>query len=141
MLRTAFAALLASTALSTAATAAPTTPVPPIDFHERVLPNGLKVITSLDKTTPNVTVQIWYGVGSKDDPQGRSGFAHLFEHMMFKATRDFPAESMDRFTEDVGGINNASTYDDFTNYYEVVPANHLERLIWAESRRMGALVV
>ena len=97
--------------------------------------------TSLDRTTPNVTVQVWYGVGSKDDPQGRSGFAHLFEHMMFKATRDLPAESFDRLTEDVGGLNNASTYDDFTNYYEVVPANHLERLIWAEGERMGSLVI
>jgi zinc protease len=151
MLRTARAAglafFLASTAL-TGATAAPApaqvpakTTVPPIVYKQRTLPNGLSVYTSLDRTTPNVSVQVWYGVGSKDDPQGRSGFAHLFEHMMFKATKDFPAESMDRFTEDVGGFNNASTYDDFTNYYEVVPANHLERLIWVESERMGALVV
>ena len=115
--------------------------VPPIAFKSRTLPNGLRVLTSLDRTTPNVTVQVWYGVGSKDDPSGRSGFAHLFEHMMFKATRDYPAESMDRFTEDVGGMNNASTYDDFTNYYEVIPANHLERLIWVEGERMGSLVV
>ena len=97
------------------------TAVPPIVYKQRTLANGLKVYTSLDRTTPNVTVQVWYGVGSKDDPQGRSGFAHLFEHLMFKATRDLPAESFDRLTEDVGGFNNASTYDDFTNYYEVVP--------------------
>jgi zinc protease len=115
--------------------------VPPIAYKERTLANGLKVITSQDPTTPNVTVQMWYGVGSKDDPVGRSGFAHLFEHLMFKATKDFPAESIDRFTEDVGGMNNASTADDFTNYYEVIPANHLERLIWVESERLGALVV
>ncbi len=115
--------------------------VPPIVFKQSTLPNGLRLVTSLDRTTPNVTVQVWYGVGSKDDPQGRSGFAHLFEHMMFKATRDLPAESLDRFTEDVGGFNNASTYDDFTNYFEVVPANHLERLIWLEAQRMGSLVV
>src|SRR3977135_2679293 len=115
--------------------------VPPIVYKQRILPNGLQVYTSLDRTTPNVTVQVWYGVGSKDDPLGRSGFAHLFEHMMFKATKARPAESFARLTEDVGGLNNASTYDDFTNYYEVVPANHLERLIWAESERMGSLVV
>lgn len=115
--------------------------IPPIAFKQRVLPNGLKVITSLDRTTPNVSVQVWYGVGSKDDPQGRSGFAHLFEHMMFKATRNLPAESIDRMTEDVGGFNNASTYDDFTNYYEVVPAEHLQRLLWVEAERLGALVV
>ncbi|MCR5878007.1 insulinase family protein [Phenylobacterium sp. J367] len=115
--------------------------MPPIAFKQRMLPNGLKVFTSLDRSTPNVTVQVWYGVGSKDDPQGRSGFAHLFEHMMFKATKNLPAESIDRMTEDVGGFNNASTWDDFTNYYEVVPANHLERLLWVESERLGSLVV
>src|SRR4051812_43832453 len=118
-----------------------TSVVPPIVYKQRTLPNGLQVYQSLDRSTPNVTVQVWYGVGSKDDPQGRSGFAHLFEHMMFKATRDLPAESFDRLTEDVGGMNNASTYDDFTNYYEVVPANHLQRLIWAEAERMGSLVI
>jgi zinc protease len=115
--------------------------VPPIKYRERTLANGLKVFASQDKTTPNVTVQVWYGVGSKDDPQGRSGFAHLFEHLMFKATRDMPSETFDRLTEDVGGFNNAFTADDMTAYYEVVPANHLERLLWAESQRLGALVV
>ena len=115
--------------------------IPPIDYRERVLDNGLRVLSGIDATTPNVTVQVWYGVGSKDDPQGRSGFAHLFEHMMFKATRNMPSETLDRMTEDVGGFNNASTWDDFTNYYEVVPANHLERLLWAEAERMGSLVV
>ncbi|THD74386.1 MAG: insulinase family protein [Phenylobacterium sp.] len=119
----------------------PTAHVPPIGFKTHRLPNGLLVISSLDRSTPNVSVQVWYGVGSKNDPVGRSGFAHLFEHLMFKATKDLPAESFDRLTEDVGGLNNASTDDDFTNYYEVVPANHLERLIWAESERMGSLVV
>jgi zinc protease len=150
MLRLPLAFGLALSLLATGSHAAPrpapaavakTDQVPPIVYRERTLANGLRVFTSLDRTTPNVTVQVWYGVGSKDDPVGRSGFAHLFEHMMFKATRDFPAESMDRFTEDVGGMNNASTYDDFTNYYEVIPANHLERLIWVEGERMGSLVV
>ena len=150
MIRRTFNALavILSLALATPALAAPpsTAPaadskVPPIAFRQRTLPNGLQVLTSVDRTTPNVTVQVWYHVGSKDDPQGRSGFAHLFEHMMFKATKDLPAESFDRLTEDVGGLNNASTYDDFTNYYEVVPANHLQRLIWAEAERMGSLVV
>ncbi|WP_411288870.1 M16 family metallopeptidase [Phenylobacterium sp.] len=137
------AVFLATTALSGAALAQaqPATQVPSIVFEERTLANGMKVLTSLDRATPNVSVQVWYGVGSKDDPQGRSGFAHLFEHMMFKATKDLPSESIDRMTEDVGGFNNASTYDDFTNYYEVVPANHLERLIWVESQRLGFLVV
>jgi len=136
------AALILSFAAAPAAFAqAPSAQVPPITYKERTLPNGLKVFTSQDKTTPNVSVQVWYGVGSKDDPAGRSGFAHLFEHLMFKATRDMPAETLDRLTEDAGGFNNAFTADDMTAYYEVVPANHLERLIWAESQRLGALVV
>jgi zinc protease len=121
--------------------AAPAVAVPPIVYKQRTLANGLKVYSSLDKTTSNVTVQVFYGVGAKDDPQGRSGFAHLFEHMMFKATRNLPAESFDRLTEDVGGANNASTHDDFTEYHEVIPANHLERLLWAEAERMSGLVV
>ncbi|WP_312167116.1 pitrilysin family protein [Phenylobacterium sp.] len=135
------AALALTLCLGLALPAAAADSVPPIAYQERTLANGLKVFSSVDRTTPNVTVQVWYGVGSKDDPVGRSGFAHLFEHMMFKATRDMPSETIDRMTEDVGGFNNASTYDDFTNYYEVVPANHLERLLWVESQRLGALVV
>ncbi|MES2896977.1 MAG: pitrilysin family protein [Pseudomonadota bacterium] len=141
MFRTAVRAFALTVTLALAAPAVAADAVPPIAYKERTLANGLKVYSSVDKTTPNVTVQVWYGVGSKDDPIGRSGFAHLFEHMMFKATRDMPAETIDRMTEDVGGFNNASTYDDFTNYYEVVPANHLERLLWVESQRLGALVV
>ena len=143
MIRQALSALTVTLALALAAPAfaAPASQVPPIVYKQRTLANGLQVYASLDRTTPNVTVQVWYGVGSKDDPQGRSGFAHLFEHMMFKATRDLPAESFDRLTEDVGGLNNASTFDDFTNYYEVVPASHLQRLIWAEGERMGSLVI
>ena len=124
------------------ATHAPDAPgVPPIPYKERRLANGLRVLTVLDQTTPNATVQVWYGVGAKDDPKGRSGFAHLFEHMMFKATRDMPAEHMDRLTEDVGGENNASTAEDYTDYYELVPANHLKVLLWAEAERMSSLAV
>jgi zinc protease len=115
--------------------------VPPFKYTERTLPNGLKLVTSVDHSVPLVNIQVFYGVGSKDDPVGRSGFAHLFEHMMFKATKDMPAEYMDRLTEDVGGLNNASTADDFTNYFDVVPSNHLERLLWAESERMSSLMV
>ncbi|HEX7885032.1 MAG TPA: pitrilysin family protein [Phenylobacterium sp.] len=137
------AVLFTTTALAPAALSGPAraAEAPPIQFTSRTLPNGLKVYASQDRSTPNVSVQVWYGVGSKDDPQGRSGFAHLFEHLMFKATRNMPAETFDRMTEDVGGFNNASTADDYTDYYEVVPANHLERLVWAEADRMGTLVV
>jgi len=115
--------------------------VPPLGFRERILPNGLKVYTARDTATSNVTVQVWYKVGAKDDPEGRSGFAHMFEHLMFKATRNLPPETFDRLTEDVGGTNNASTGLDVTNYFETVPAQHLERMLFAEAERMGSLVV
>jgi zinc protease len=115
--------------------------VEPLKYTQRTLPNGLRVYAMPDSTTGNVAVHVWYDVGSKDDPAGRSGFAHLFEHIMFKATKNMPSETFDRLTEDVGGFNNASTWDDFTNYYAVVPANQLERILWAEAERMGSLVV
>ena len=115
--------------------------VKPIAFTQRTLANGLRVYAIRDTTTPNVAIQVWYDVGSKDDPKGRSGFAHMFEHLMFKATRNLASEQMDRLTEDVGGYNNASTDDDYTDYFEVVPANHLEQLLFAEADRMSSLVV
>ncbi|GAM98340.1 hypothetical protein U91I_01973 [alpha proteobacterium U9-1i] len=141
--------LTAAFALVACATASAPTPeapadgvqVGPLQYHYRELANGMRVYAMPDANTANVSVQVWYDVGSKDDPIGRSGFAHLFEHIMFKATRNMPAEFFDRMTEDVGGFNNASTYDDLTNYYEVVPANHLQRILWAESERLGSLVV
>lgn len=121
------------------------TPDAPVDlpagFKHRVLANGLEVYSARDTSTANVSVQVWYKVGSKDDPAGRSGFAHLFEHLMFKATRNLPPETIDRLTEDVGGSNNAFTADDTTAYYEIVPANHLERVLFAEAERLGSLVV
>jgi zinc protease len=115
--------------------------VAPLNIKERTLPNGLRVVSLRDNTSPTISLHVWYNVGSKDDPQGRSGFAHMFEHMMFKSTKNMKSENMDRLTEDVGGYNNASTYDDFTNYYEVIPANYLETLLWAESDRMVNLNV
>jgi len=115
--------------------------VAPLQYTMRTLPNGLRVYSMPNANTANVSVQVWYDVGSVDDPAGRSGFAHLFEHIMFQSTRNMPGNYFDRLTEDVGGFNNASTYDDFTNYYEVVPANHLRRVLWAEGERMGSLVV
>ena len=115
--------------------------VAPLNIKQRTLPNGLKVVSVQDTSSPTVSIHVWYDVGGKNDPQGRSGFAHMFEHMMFKSTKNMPNEKMDRLTEDVGGYNNASTWDDFTNYYEVVPSNHLETLLWAEAERMVNLNV
>lgn len=115
--------------------------IPPIQYQQRTLPNGLHVISVEDHASPNVAVQMWYHVGSKDDPEGRSGFAHLFEHLMFKSTKHMHAEQFDRLTEDVGGANNASTSSDVTNYFEVVPSNHLQTLLWAEAERLSNLNV
>lgn len=115
--------------------------VAPLNIKERTLANGLKVVSLQDNSSPTVAIHVWYNVGGKNDPQSKSGFAHMFEHMMFKSTKNMPNEKMDRLTEDVGGFNNASTWDDFTNYYEVVPSNYLETLLWAESDRMVNLNV
>ena len=135
-------ALLASfTWFAAAPLAAAELTIPPIQYHQRTLPNGLQVISVEDHASPNVAVQMWYHVGSKDDPQGRSGFAHLFEHLMFKSTKHMHAEQFDRLTEDVGGANNASTGGDVTNYFEVVPSNHLQTLLWAEAERLSNLNV
>ncbi len=115
--------------------------IQPMNIKERTLDNGMRVVSVQDKSNPVVTVQVWYRVGGKDDPQGKSGFAHMFEHMMFKATNNMPNEKLDRLTEDVGGFNNAFTAEDVTAYYEVVPSNYLETLLWAESDRMVNLAV
>jgi zinc protease len=123
------------------ALAAPALTVPPLEFRERVLGNGLRVVTLEDHASPTVGIDVFYAVGGKDDPPGRSGFAHLFEHLMFKSTKYLKAEQFDRLTEDVGGANNASTREDVTEFNNVVPSNHLERLLWAEAERMSNLDV
>jgi len=149
------AALLVGTNLSpatagqrppaTVAKPAATTPaaivVPPIAFTERTLANGLKVIAIRDTSTPNVTTQIWYDVGSKHDPEGRSGFAHLFEHILSRKTVNMPYNAINQLTEDVGGQRNASTWFDRTNYYEIVPAQYLETMLWTHAERMARPVV
>src|SRR5919112_812412 len=117
------------------------TRMPQLKFTDRTLANGLRVLSASDRSSPTVAIQVWYHVGSKDDPQNRSGFAHLFEHIMFKSTKNMKSEMMDRLTEDVGGFNNAFTADDVTVYFEVVPSNYLETLIWAEADRLSALNV
>ncbi len=119
--------------------AAPAIALAPVDFTDRTLPNGLRVLLVEDHRSPFVAINVGYRVGGKDDPPGRSGFAHLFEHLMFKGTANTAPETMDRLTEDVGGYNNAFTAEDITNYYEVVPSNHLETLLWAEADRLASL--
>ncbi len=111
-----------------------------IPFQRYTLPNGLDVILSVSRTTPQVAVDVWYHVGSKNEVPGRTGFAHMFEHVMFTGSGHVPYGMHDRLTEGVGGNNNGSTTNDRTNYYENVPGNYLESALWLESDRMGFLL-
>ncbi len=115
--------------------------VAPLKYRQRTLANGLTFLSIENHRSPTVAIQVWYHVGGKDDPAGRSGFEHLFEHMMFKATKNQKSENFDRLTEDVGGANNAFTEEDVTVYHETVPSNYLETLLWAEADRMANLSV
>ena len=110
-----------------------------LKFEAYTLPNGLEVILYEDHTLPQVVVNTWYKVGSKDEAHGRSGFAHLFEHLMFMGTNRLPANGIDMTMEANGGWNNAFTYQDATNYYDVGPANLLPMFLWIESDRMEQL--
>jgi zinc protease len=115
--------------------AAPTIPV-----ERYVLPNGLTVLLSPDRTAPIVAVTVWYHVGSKNELPGRTGFAHLFEHMMFQGSEHAAKGDHIKTVEDAGGTMNGSTTNDRTNYYETVPNNYLETVLWLESDRMGYLL-
>jgi zinc protease len=111
-----------------------------LPFETYTLPNGLTVILSPDKTTPTVAVNVWYKVGSKNEQVGRTGFAHLFEHVMFTGSGNVPYGLHDKLTEGVGGSNNGTTNNDRTTYYETVPTNYLESALWMEADRMGYLL-
>jgi zinc protease len=140
--RSIFVIALALAPFAFAVTPAKKTPtVASIDYSHRSLANGLEVYSIENHATPTVSIQVWYRVGSKNDPEGRSGFAHLFEHIMFKATAHMKSEMLDRLTEDVGGMNNAYTHPDRTVYYEIVPSNYLQTLLWAEGERLGSLKI
>ena len=114
---------------------------PPLNVTTRTLANGLKVYAMPDPTAGTVTVQIWYDVGGKDDPQGRSGFAHLFEHILSRKTVNLPYGQISTIVENAGGSRNASTGQDFTNYYETVPPEYLETMLWTHAERMARPVV
>ena len=115
--------------------------VPTLDFKHFTLPNGLEVYTVEDHGAPIVGVQVWYHVGSKDDPPNRSGFAHLFEHMLFKGNERLTPDAFENLTENIGGENNAYTADDVTVYHETVPSNYLNPILWAEAERMSSVAL
>jgi len=111
-----------------------------IPFTEFTLPNGLRVIVHTDRKAPIVAVNMWYHVGAKDEPAGRSGFAHLFEHLMFQGSENFKGEFFEPFI-DVGATDqNGTTNADRTNYFENVPTTALDMALWMESDRMGHLL-
>ncbi len=109
-------------------------------FYE-TLPNGLKVVVSPDSTAPVVTVAVYYNVGLRTEPRGLTGFAHLFEHMMFQGSANLPKGGFDQLIQGNGGVIQGQTKPDLTLYYEVVPAHMLEPVLWAEADRMGNLAV
>ena len=115
--------------------------VPPLQFMHRELANGLDVYAMPDPSAGTVTVQVWYDVGGKDDPQGRSGFAHLFEHILSRKTVNLPYGQISTIVENAGGTRNASTGQDMTNYYETVPPQYLETMLWTHAERMARPVV
>jgi zinc protease len=113
--------------------------LPPINVKEFQLKNGLRVVLHEDHSTPVVAVNMWYHVGSKNEAEGRTGFAHLFEHMMFQGSKNY-VESYSKPLQEAGGIINGTTDEDRTYYYEVVPSNFLELALYMEADRMGGLL-
>jgi len=111
-----------------------------IEYQKHTLPNGLEVVLYKDNSLPIVSVNLWYKVGSANEVEGKTGFAHLFEHMMFQGSQNVPKEMHFRYIEEAGGNLNGSTSIDRTNYYETIPSNSLELALWLESDRMGFLL-
>src|SRR5690349_9546698 len=115
------------------------TNLPKVNYQEYKLKNGLTVVLHQDKSTPIVAVNVFYHVGSKNETPGRTGFAHLFEHMMFQGSKNYMSDYLSAI-DDMGGDVNGTTNEDRTYYYEVVPSNFLERTLYLEADRMGNLL-
>src|SRR5688572_32833287 len=112
--------------------------IPKLEFEKFTLANGLEVILRQDRRLPIVTVNLWYHVGPANEEPGRTGFAHLFEHLMFAGSKHVPRNAHLGTLEAAGATNmNASTAFDRTNYFQTVPSNQLELVLWLESDRMG----
>jgi zinc protease len=111
----------------------------PVEYYK--LPNGLRVVLSPDHSSPTVVIGVYYRIGFRIEPRDRTGFAHLFEHMMFQGSQNLGKMEMIKLVQQNGGLLNGSTRFDFTNYYEVLPANKLETMLWAEADRMRGLAI
>jgi zinc protease len=136
----AFAMMLASASAPPVSARSEVTP-PKLKIEAHTLDNGLQVVLAQDTSRPVVNVQVWYRVGSKDERKGRTGFAHLFEHMMFRGSANVGPEEHMRYVREAGGAINASTNFDRTIYWQTIPSNHLDRILWLEADRMASLVV
>src|SRR3989449_181896 len=112
---------------------------PKLQYEMTTLPNGLTVVFEEDHSTPIVHLQLWYHVGSKNEKPGRTGFAHLFEHLMFKGSKNVEPEAHTSLVSSVGGQSNAYTNDDETVFWETVPAQYLPMILWMEADRMATL--
>jgi predicted Zn-dependent peptidase len=123
-------------AVTVAATLAP----PPLAIERHRLPNGLRIVLHRDARLPLVAINLWYHTGSKNERRGKTGFAHLFEHMLFQGSEHVGTNEHFRYLQRVGGVANGSTWYDRTNYYETVPSEQLELALWLESDRMGFLL-
>src|SRR5262245_14630229 len=111
----------------------------PVEYHK--LDNGLKVVLSRDTTAPTATVAVYYNIGFRIEPRDRTGFAHLFEHLMFQGSSNLGKMEFVGLVQKNGGVTNGSTRFDFTNYYQVVPANTVDTILWAEADRMRGLAI
>ena len=111
----------------------------PVEYYK--LPNGLRVVLSQDHTAPTVCVAVYYRIGFRIEPKERTGFAHLFEHMMFQGSQNLGKMEFIKLVQQNGGTLNGSTRFDFTNYFEILPSNKLETALWAEADRMNGLAV
>lgn len=132
---------LAAAVMSTSATGAAQSQDPKIEFEKYNLPNGLEVILHRDNSVPIVGVNIWYHVGSGNEAVGKSGFAHLFEHMLFQGSKNVGMDKHFEILKNIGATGvNGTTNTDRTNYFEVVPSHHLETALWLESDRMGYML-
>jgi zinc protease len=138
------AALLLLLLAGVAALAAPLSAFvhpPKLEYEVTTLPNGLRVIVSEDHSTPIVHLSVWYHVGSRDERPGRTGFAHLFEHMMFKGSKNVQPESHTSIIASIGGRSNAYTQEDATVFWETLPSQYLPLALWLEADRMATLRV
>jgi zinc protease len=136
----AVAGLTTSSAQTRPAVTTTAASAPRIDVEKYTLPNGLEVLLSPDRQLPTVAVNIWYHVGPVNEAENRTGFAHLFEHMMFQCSKHVPCDQHLPLVQAAGGDVNGTTSFDRTNYYEALPSNQLELALWLESDRMGWLL-